>query len=146
MAKSSIVVIDAGVGVLQVIAGPLSAAVDTRWNGWVQESVSVCAPHLWLYETTSVVHKIFKQKQVSEGRTREALNALLDLSVELHAPDAETCELAFEWATRLDQYSAYDGFYLALAHKLNASFWTTDQRLANRIRQIGFDWVHWAGE
>lgn len=146
MTRSSAVVIDAGVGILQVIADPLSDQVDARWNEWVREAVSVCAPRLWLNEATSVLYKIFKQNLVSEDRGREAFDALLDLNVELYEADTEACRQAFDWATRLNQYQAYDGFYLALAEQLDAPFWTTDRRLVNRARQIGVNWVFWVGE
>ena len=145
MTESS-VVIDAGVGVSQVIADSLSEKVDARWSGWIQEGVRVCAPRLWLNETTSVVHKIFMQKLLGEERAMEALEALLGLSVELHDADAETCRQAFTWATRLAEYQAYDGFYLALAAKLDVPFWTTDQHLVNRAHQLGASWVFWVGE
>lgn len=146
MTKSSVVVIDAGVGIFQVAGGPLSEQIDARWQGWINEAVSVCAPRMWLNETTSVLHKIFKQNLVSEEQSREALEALLNLSIDFYEVDADACRQAFQWATRLDQHQAYDGFYLALAELLDASFWTTDQRLVNRARQLGIPWIFWAGE
>ncbi|HEY5571595.1 MAG TPA: type II toxin-antitoxin system VapC family toxin [Anaerolineales bacterium] len=145
MTRSASVVIDAGIGVFQVIADPLSHQVDARWSDWIREGVVVCAPRLWLNETTSVLHKIFMQNIISEERALEALEALLGLGVELYEADTESCRQAFAWASRLGQHQAYDGFYLALAVKLSALFWTTDQRLVNRARQLGIDWVNWIG-
>lgn len=145
MIRSSVVVIDAGVGIHQVVVDPLSEKVDALWTGWIHEGMRVCAPRLWLNETTSALHKIFMQKLISETRAQEALEALLSLSVELFDVDAEACRAAFRWATRLNQYQAYDGFYLALAEQLNATFWTTDQRLVNRAHQLGIGWVNWIG-
>jgi len=34
---------------------------------------------------------------------------------------------------------AYDGFYLALAERHEAEFWTTDQRLKRSLEQVGAD-------
>jgi predicted nucleic acid-binding protein len=146
MTRRSAVVIDAGVGILQVIADPLSEKADSHWSAWIRAGIRVCAPKLWLSETTSALHKIFMQNLISESRAREALEALLNLNIELHDVDVETCVAAFNWATSLNQYSAYDGFYLTLAEKLGAPFWTTDQRLVNRSRQLGVTWVNWIGE
>ena len=53
---------------------------------------------------------------------------------------------AFDWATRLRQKSAYDGFYLAAAEQLGIELWTADQALVNNARQVGANWVHWMGE
>lgn len=146
MTRSSAVVIDAGMGIFQVIADPFSERVDALWSDWIREGIIVCSPTLWRNETTSVLHKVFMQHLISEEKAVEALEVLSGLGVELHDADAETSRQAFTWATRLGQYQAYDGFYLALAEKLNAPFWTTDQRLVNRAHQLGITWVKWIGE
>ena len=59
---------------------------------------------------------------------------------------SKLCERAFDWATRLNQLPVYDSFFLALAEKLDAEFWTADRRLVNGARQVGVEWVHWVGE
>jgi hypothetical protein len=65
------------------------------------------------------------------------------------------CDLRYFFSTspnnrimsnRLGQSKAYDAFYLALAERLKAEFWTADQRLANGARQLGANWAHWIGE
>lgn len=146
MPKSSTVVIDAGIGIFQVIDDPFSDLVANLWIGWIQDDLTVCAPTLWLNETTSILHKIYMQKLISEERSWEALEALLNLSIEFVTADTEMCRKAYQWASQLNQNQAYDSFYLALAEKLDAEFWTTDQRLVNRARQINIDWAHWIGE
>ena len=144
--KSSYVVIDAGFGVLQVIADPRSEQAATLWSGWIMDGIDICAPDLWLYETTSVLHKISLQQNISEEIVQQALEALLGLNVAFYEVVPDSCRVAYRWATRLKQSTAYDGFYMALAERLNAELWTTDQRLVNRARQIGVSWVHWIGE
>jgi predicted nucleic acid-binding protein len=144
--KSSYVVIDAGLGVLQIIADPRSEQAATLWSRWIMDGIDICAPYLWLYETTSVLHKISLQQNISEEIVQQALEALLGLNVAFYEVDPDSCRLAYHWATRLNQHAAYDGYYMALAEQLNSNFWTTDQRLVNRARQIGVSWVHWIGE
>jgi predicted nucleic acid-binding protein len=146
MIKSSVAVIDASIGIFQVVADPVSEKVDARWTSWARGGIQVCAPRLWLNETTSVLHKLFMQNQISEAMAQEALDALLGLKVELYDADEEMCRTASNWATHLNQYQAYDGFYLALAGRLEAPFWTSDKRLMNRAQQIGVDWVYWIGD
>lgn len=146
MTRSSDVVIDAGVGVYQVVHGTLSVQIYNKWTQWIEEDCSVHAPRFWLNETTSVMHKMYKQKLLEHDMAREALDAVLGLGVVLHQAEAETCRRAFTWADRLDQHAAYDSFYLALAEELQTEFWTTDKRLVNRARQLGVDWVCWVGE
>jgi hypothetical protein len=46
--KSSQVVIDAGLGVLQVIADSRSGQAEALWSRWIQDDLEVFAPHLWL--------------------------------------------------------------------------------------------------
>jgi predicted nucleic acid-binding protein len=80
---------------------------------------------------------------ISEETAYTALNLLGDLSVQ---PVEVPTRAAFDWATRLRQKPAYDGFYLAAAEKMGAEFWTADRALANNAHQIGAGWVHWMGE
>jgi len=146
MPVSSTVVVDASTGIFEVIDSPLSVQVDLLWKEWAQEGVLVYVPHLWLNEVTSVVHKIFMQKLISEEKALLALDAVLALGVTVPEESLEDCRRAFNWATRLGQFAVHDCFYLALAEKLGTEFWTADERLANRAKQLGVNWVRWVGE
>jgi hypothetical protein len=50
---------------------------------------------------------------------------------------AEPCS----WRRPLSLPAAYDAHYLALAERVGAEFWTTDRRLANKVREA-LPWVH----
>jgi len=63
--------------------------------------------------------------------------------MEYFACDISMSRAALTWAARLGQSKAYDGFYLALAERLGADLWTADERLLNRMRQLGVAWVRW---
>ncbi|HNJ12110.1 MAG TPA: type II toxin-antitoxin system VapC family toxin, partial [Anaerolineales bacterium] len=77
----------------------------------------------------------------------EALRTMYGLRVEIINEDEELSLRALELAGKLGQSKAYDAFYLALAEKLVAEFWTLDERLANRCRKdLKLKWVHWVGE
>jgi predicted nucleic acid-binding protein len=144
--SSSSVVIDASIAIWLVLEGPLTKQVELLWDGWIRSGKRVCAPRLWLNEVTSVIHKVYILKGISESKAQMALDAALALGVDLHTEDTELCRHAFRWATALKQTAAYDGFYLALAEQLDAAFWTTDRGLHNQARQIGVEWVHGLSE
>jgi len=48
---------------------------------------------------------------------------------------------ALQLAEALSLPAAYDAHYLALAERVGAEFWTTDRRLANKVREA-LPWVH----
>ena len=102
----------------------------------------IAAPDLWLAEIVSAVRKLVFAKLLTQSEGTEALDSLFALGVEIVPSTAERCHRAFEWAERLHQAKAYDGFYLAIAEERQAEFWTADLRLANRARQVGAAWVH----
>jgi predicted nucleic acid-binding protein len=66
--------------------------------------------------------------------------------VRLFIPDIDQNRRAFEWTLRLKRASAYDSFYLALAHELECNFWTADKRLFNALKEARLDWLHWIEE
>ena len=146
MPKSSVVVVDSSTKIYTVLDYPLSAHAETHWKTWIDADIRIVAPRLWMNEVTSAIHKAFMLKKISEASALAALNAALSLGVELFDEDSALCQSAFSWATGLEQVAAYDSFYLALAEKLGAEFWTGDKRLANGARQLGATWAHWIGE
>jgi predicted nucleic acid-binding protein len=81
--------------------------------------------------------------------TDEASQAIEDfgaLGIQMVAPTRHLHHHVLQWAERLQQKTAYDAHYLALAEQLRADLWTADQRLANGARQAGVSWVHWIGD
>ena len=75
-----------------------------------------------------------------------ALSDLPSLGVEVIPMDLALARQALAWAERLGQIRAYDAFYLALAEREDAILWTGDGRLADRVRQLGIDWVRFLEE
>jgi predicted nucleic acid-binding protein len=83
---------------------------------------------------------------ISKDEGQVAVDDVFALGVEVILTDRGLGKSALDWADRLGQSKAYDGFYLALAERLKAEFWTADKRLANRASQLGSTWAHWIGE
>ncbi len=143
---SPTIVIDAGVATITIRPDSLSALATELWAKWRAAGAELYAPQLWRYEVTSIVRKSLALGELELEEAQVALTAALGLEVTLVAADDALCRSALEFAERLRQTAAYDGFYLALASRLQAEFWTTDQRVVNAARQSGIRWTHWIGE
>ena len=137
MSKSRLAVVDSNIAVNILLNTPLSAQVEALWRKFQRDQTRVLAPQLWRYEITSAIHKYLSDGKLQADQAEEILRIMFDLGVNLINEDEDLCLSAFEWASRLNQKAAYDGFYLALAERMSADFWTTDQHLANSARQAG---------
>ena len=141
---NSSVVIDANLAVYSVLKTSHSPMATRVMEQLAQTGSQPCAPSLWWYEVTSVIHRYHFAGLVSDSI---AYTALQLLTVELGVQPVDVAvRAAFDWATRLRQKAAYDGFYLATAEQLGAELWTANQALVNNARQVGANWVHWMGE
>ena len=124
-----------------------SASLERFWERIQQEQITPCAPRLWMSETTSAVRAYLVQKQIKAKEAEQALFTIHALRVEIIDEDKSTCLRALELAGKLGQSKAYDAFYLATAEKIEAEFWTADERLCNRCRNdLGLEWVYWIDE
>ena len=136
------VVIDANVGVHTVLDTKLNDHIEAAWEFWSNQRATLYVPGLWLNEVTSVIHRVHMLGEISEEKAINALSTVLSLDLEIIRETEELCLSAFEWASRLGQHAAYDGFYLALSEDLGAEFWSVDQRLVSRANQVGVTWTH----
>ena len=141
---SSSVVVDANLAVFSVLKTPHSAAAARVMDHLAQRGYEPFAPGLWWVEVTSVIHRYRFAGIIPDATAYKALE-LLTVSLGVQQVDVPV-RIAFDWATRLRQKAAYDGFYLAAAEQLGAELWTADQILVTNARQAGASWVHWMGE
>lgn len=146
--SSPALVIDANLSVWAVLPSMQDEGVDAlgAFMKWHAEGRRLVAPVLWSAETTSVIRRAVYLKRLSEQKGYEAIEKVLALGIETIPDDQTLCKAALSWATRLQQARAYDAFYIALAERLQAEFWTADRRLANAAQQLGVNWVHRIGE
>ncbi|HHS96798.1 MAG TPA: PIN domain-containing protein [Chloroflexi bacterium] len=142
---SPVVVVDANIAIWAILpVRPPDVGVDPLdlFADWRRASVRLVAPTLWLAECISVIRGCVHARLISPQQGRTAIDDLFALEVEvLPIADEKLCRAALEWAERLEQARAYDGFYLALAERLGAEMWTADGRLARKAQQIGISWV-----
>ena len=137
-------VLDANLAVFNVLKTPQSAAAARTLEHLSQSGCQPFAPDLWWYEVTSVIHRYLFAGLIKEATAYQALE-LLTTGLGVQKVDVPV-RAAFNWATRLRQKAAYDGFYLATAEQLGTDLWTADQALVKNAQQIGITWVHWIGE
>lgn len=102
----------------------------------------IVVPSLWFNEVTSVLAKLVQFGQISKQEGKDTLQLALTLDADVIEPDRSQCQLALEWAFRLNRASAYDCFYLAIADSLNIPFWTADKRLNNSLKDMNLIWLN----
>lgn len=145
LARSPIV-IDAGTAIGALL--PTLAPFDTLelFIAWRQASIAILAPPLWLAECTSVIRRYIHSGLLTTAEGATALDDLAVLEVTIVPDTFARCRTAYDWAARLGQVRACDGFYLALAQESAALFHTGDRRLANAAHLLGIEWVFWVGD
>jgi predicted nucleic acid-binding protein len=145
---SEVIVIDANVAVWTMLPAVATPGVDAqgRFQSWIWDETQLVAPTLWLAECISAIRSLIYSRTVLSAEGHAAIRDLFALEVELVSLDEPLCHAALDWAARIGQAKAYDAFYLALADRLGAEFWTADRRLANAARQTGMSSAHWVGE
>lgn len=140
------VVVDANFSLALVLPLPYSPAVIRRMHAWQQEQPRLLAPGLWEYEVVAGLRRAWYLRLLSLEQAQTSLDELLAMELEVAPASPGLHRRALEWAERLGQSRACDAQYLALAERESAELWTGDQRLANGVRALGADWVHWVGE
>jgi predicted nucleic acid-binding protein len=116
------VVLDASV----VVAALVDGGREGAWAEDVLGEPSLAAPHHLPAEVANILRRAAAADHVSTDVASLAHADLLDLRVELvaYAPLAERV-----WELR-ENVTAYDGWYVALAERLEAPLATLDRRLA----------------
>jgi predicted nucleic acid-binding protein len=119
-----------------VIVLDASAAVDwllqTSAGRRIEERIyshheTLHSPHLLDLEVVQVLRRLVRETAISAQRGEEAVQDLMDLRVTRYP---HFLFLSRIWQLR-HNVSAYDGAYLALAEKLDATLVTRDARLAS---------------
>jgi len=139
-------VIDSNIAVYAVTGMELSVPAAALLKSFRAKQTRLYAPRLWVYEVTSSIHKYLHVKYLTPDEAEQALKIALAFDINLMDEIPGLCQSAFQWATRLGQMAAYDGFYLAVAESLESPLWTGNKRLANAAKGLNLGWVHWMGD
>jgi len=139
-------VIDANIVVFAVWPTAFTVEAQALLARLRSEGKVIHVPELWRAEVVSALHKSGMVQGVARENVHRAITAALNMAPKRVPLDTTLCLAALTWAERLGQTKAYDAFYLALAERLGAEFWTADKRLAHRASQVGADFVKLFGE
>jgi predicted nucleic acid-binding protein len=137
-----VIVVDASITVWAVLPGPLDTTF--LFQSWGKQTL--WAPEIWLPEVISAIQALTFSGRFTEREAAQAASDVFLLDVQIFPTDEQLAQDALRWARRLQQRRAYDAFYVALAQRLDAPFWSADKRLINSLHQMGASWAHWAGE
>ena len=130
-------VIDASVGIKKFIIDPLTPKVDQLFAHLDDPDARLYVPDLFYIECTNIAWKYIRAGLYDSA---EAQENLADLKL-LRLTPTPTSDLILE-ALKLSVtrgISAYDASYIALAQQRSAPLLTQDQRLANTLKNTGFN-------
>lgn len=133
MPRSKTLCVDAGL-VVRLVAVPDDEEIEELWDRWKEDDRHIVAPALQFYEVTNVLFRYQHAGILSDEVVDSALQAALALPIEL-IEDSRLHTKAKAVADRLEQSATYDAHYLALAERLDAALWTTDERFAKAARK-----------
>jgi predicted nucleic acid-binding protein len=139
-------VLDANIVVALSIPLPYSSQATGKMLAWQEAETELFAPSLLEYELVAALRKAIVAEVITTDEASQAIEDFGALGIQMVAPTRHLHHHVLQWAERLQQKTAYDAHYLALAEQLRADLWTADQRLANGARQAGVSWVHWIGD
>ncbi len=146
LSGTSSVVIDANIVVFAVWPTAFTTEAQALLARLRSEGKVIHVPELWRAEVVSALHRLGMMQGTPREKVHRAVRAALKMAPKRLPLDAPLCLAALTWAERLGQAKAYDAFYLALAERLGAEFWTADKRLVNSARQVGAGFVRLLGE
>ena len=80
------VCLDASLALKLLVVEDDSAQARSLWRSWIARGVEVVAAGLFVFECTSVLHRMVVRHDLEEEAARQALGLLLTRPVSLRAP------------------------------------------------------------
>ena len=138
-----LVVVDASLVAMWVLAEPLSPRATALASEWTRLGMQPIAPAFMLAEVTNAIFKRVYRAEITLLQAQSVLEAALRFGVGLEEhPDLH--RRAMVLADRLARPSTYDAHYLALAELHTCEVWTGDERLYNAVGPQ-FPALRWVG-
>ncbi|MCL4545761.1 MAG: type II toxin-antitoxin system VapC family toxin [Chloroflexi bacterium] len=138
-------VIDASVALKWVLAEEeLAEEAAHLFAATLQERQPIVAPPHFPAEVCDAIYQRQRRGLLSAELAGEAVNAFLAFAIPTLAPRG-LYRQAFDFACTYTLPSLYDSLYVVLAHLLQTTLWTADQRLVNALAGR-LDFVRWLGD
>ncbi len=140
---NSWVIADSGLFIATVLPEKLTAVATRKIQEWIDRGMEFAAPSLFQYEVIAVMRKQVHRNSLTPAEGIAKAQLILDYPIDYFI-DGDLLRKAYEIAGILNQPTAYDSQYLALAERLGCEFWTTDERLYN-VAHSSLSYIRWVG-
>lgn len=104
---------------------------------FLKGEIEIAVPDLILYEVGNALrfNPNFKSEDV-----KKAIESILEMEIDIIIPLPDTLKKAIE-LSYLKNITFYDAFYVALASDLEFDFITADEKLHEKIKDLGFTYL-----
>jgi len=132
------VVVDASLVVALVVADERQAAVQARFEGWLESGEDLHAPAVLPYEVANVLARLAFDGDLKGDEITDTWADLAALDILLHPFDLTRDGPAVAAITaRLRRRHATDSTYIHLAQRIGTTVWTLDGALARSSADAG---------
>ena len=100
----------------------------------INGEVEVVVPDLLLYEISNALRY---NKNIDEDEVKEAVESIVKLGIDIIVPTREIMDLAISYAFKYN-LTVYDAYFLSLASMLQFGCVTADEKLFNKVKELGF--------
>ena len=137
------VVVDASLALKWALQEEHTEDALRLWDRWQDASEHVIAPPIFRSEVTNVLHQRTRREHLEPADAADILDSLI--SIVASDEPSDLYDRALTLASLLQQGSAYDTLYLALAEFRGCEMWTADRRFVRSV-QHRYPQVRWVGE
>ena len=103
-------------------------------DNFVNGNIEIVAPDLQLYEISNALRY---NKNIKKSEVSNAIKSLIELGIRIIVPTEDIMNIAIDIAYEHD-LTIYDSYFIALAKELDFIFITSDKKLYNKIKNLGF--------
>lgn len=132
--SESQVVVDASFLLKIFLPEEESDQVEGKWRSWIEDSVEIIAPTLFVFEVSSVIRNKVYRGILEEHDAKDIIDQMRDLDLALIYTE-DLLDIAWEVGSALNTSTLYDCFYIALSTFLEIPLWTCDKKLFNAAKK-----------
>jgi predicted nucleic acid-binding protein len=129
------IVADASVIVKWFVPESYSEQAQALLEDHLAGRAEILAPSYAILEVANALRKYVLRGIMSIGDAREAISILSEIDLHLYDVDTGEAMEALEYASRTG-VTVYDAYYIILARRNNAVFYTADEKLLRRLAGV----------